>query len=64
MIEPRSPALQADSLPSEPQGIMNYLYFLNIKVLCIISIFEVYLGKSVVFPGFFSLNILRTPKFA
>ena len=26
-IEPRSPALQADSLPSEPPGKLNYYYY-------------------------------------
>ena len=28
-IEPRSPALQVDSLPSEPQAIKNFFFFLK-----------------------------------
>ena len=40
-IEPRSPALQADALPSEPPGIPQYMYLFSFKFFSHLSHYRV-----------------------
>ena len=46
-IEPRSPALQADSLPSEPPGLFKYQYFIELATTAKLKIPFIIVTKTI-----------------